>query len=394
MYFFSAEHGRVMARVSFRDLDGVRRPVSRWGPTKAAAERSLRAALRDRTGPESGTLTADSRLSTLADLWLESVNASDLAVNSKRLYNLSVANYVKPTLGALRLREADAQAVDRALRAVKDHHGAGAAKTARSVLSGVFGLAVRRGALRTNPVRDTTPIPRTKRTIRALTVQEERDLTVRLRAHERAVELDLPDLVDFMLCTGVRIGEACAVRAGTNGDGLPLLDRQAGTFEVNATVIRVSGAGLRIQERPKSAAGWRVLALPPYVISMLDRRQSELRLRAPDGIVFGSPLGQLRDPNNTSGDLREVLDGIGCPECDGRGYFVQDGARTRCAVGPYSWVTSHVFRKTVATRLDAAGLSARQIADHLGHEKPSVTQDVYMGRKVVAAEAAWVLDRE
>jgi integrase len=33
-------------------------------------------------------------------------------------------------------------------------------------------------------------------------------------------------------------------------------------------------------------------------------------------------------------------------------------------------------RKTAATLLDDAGLSARQIADHLGHSKPSVTQDV------------------
>jgi hypothetical protein len=30
-------------------------------------------------------------------------------------------------------------------------------------------------------------------------------------------------------------------------------------------------------------------------------------------------------------------------------------------------------------RPDEAGLSARQIADHLGHARPSVTQDVYMG---------------
>jgi integrase len=56
-------------------------------------------------------------------------------------------------------------------------------------------------------------------------------------------------------------------------------------------------------------------------------------------------------------------------------------------------VTSHVFRKTVATRLDEAGLSARQIADQLGHAQPSITQDVYMGRKVVSAEAARILDR-
>lgn len=57
-------------------------------------------------------------------------------------------------------------------------------------------------------------------------------------------------------------------------------------------------------------------------------------------------------------------------------------------VGGYGWVTSHAFRKTVATRLDEAGLSARSIADHLGHARPSMTQDVYMGRGVASAEAA------
>ena len=65
----------------------------------------------------------------------------------------------------------------------------------------------------------------------------------------------------------------------------------------------------------------------------------------------------------------------------------------RCDAGRFSWVTSHLFRTTVATRLDEAGLSARQIADQLGHAHPSLTQDVYMGRRVFTAEAARLLDR-
>lgn len=59
-----------------------------------------------------------------------------------------------------------------------------------------------------------------------------------------------------------------------------------------------------------------------------------------------------------------------------------------------AWVTSHTCRKTVATRLDEAGLSAREIADHLGHAKPSMTQDVHMGRGVASAAAAQALLRE
>jgi len=47
----------------------------------------------------------------------------------------------------------------------------------------------------------------------------------------------------------------------------------------------------------------------------------------------------------------------------------------------------------VATRLDDAGLSARQIADHLGHSRPSLTQDVYLGRGTASPEAAAALQR-
>ena len=58
----------------------------------------------------------------------------------------------------------------------------------------------------------------------------------------------------------------------------------------------------------------------------------------------------------------------------------------------FDWVTSHSFRKTTATLLDQAGLSARVIADQLGHARPSMTQDFYMGRKVVDARAVAALE--
>ena len=87
-------------------------------------------------------------------------------------------------------------------------------------------------------------------------------------------------------------------------------------------------------------------------------------------MLFPSPKGLLRDPNNTSGDLRQALDRAG-----------------------FSWATSHTFRRTVATRLDDAGLSARQIADHLGHSRPSLTQDVYLGRGTASPRTAATIRR-
>jgi integrase len=50
-----------------------------------------------------------------------------------------------------------------------------------------------------------------------------------------------------------------------------------------------------------------------------------------------------------------------------------------------------VFRKTVATLMDHAGLSSRAVADQLGHAN-TMTSDVYFGRKVAATGAAAVLE--
>lgn len=217
------------------------------------------------------------------------------------------------------------------------------------------------------------------------------------RSSPRAIGLDLADLVDWMLATGCRIGEALALRHDANADGNPLLDLDSGTWEINATVVRVPRQGLIVQPRPKSAAGWRAVALPPFAVQMVRERDVS------SGVIFAAPVGGgLRDPSNVSGDLRVLLDGFGCDECDGTGYQLNadgtaklgaGGRRVRCAAGPWSWVTSHTFRKTVATRLDEAGFTARQVADQLGHANPSMTLDVYFGRHVVSSAVAAVLDR-
>ena len=56
-------------------------------------------------------------------------------------------------------------------------------------------------------------------------------------------------------------------------------------------------------------------------------------------------------------------------------------------------MTSHSFRKTVATLIDDEGLSARIGADQLGHAKVSMTQDKYMSRGRVHPQVADLLDR-
>jgi integrase len=365
IHFLRLDKHRVGARTYFRDLDGRRRLVTRYGETRAQAERRLREALRDRATGATPPVPVDSRLSVVAAQWLADIDDSDLAPGTKRLYHFVSESYILPRLGELRLREVTVPVIDRLLTSVSQAHGPAAARSTRSVVSGILGLAVRHGLLPMNPVRETPTRRATRgsRRPRALTVEETRQLLARLDDAPAAVLQDLPDLVAFMLGTGLRIGEACALRPTE-------IDFTAGTLSVGGTVTRDRLRGLFIQERPKSDAGRRTIALPPQTVDLLRRRVNDPPGESAPQVVFPSPKGLLRDPSNTSGDLRQALDRVGFP-----------------------WVTSHTFRKTVATRLDDAGLSARQIADHLGHSRPSLTQDVYLGRGTASPEAAAALHR-
>ena len=224
---------------------------------------------------------------------------------------------------------------------------------------GMLQLAIRHDALTVNPTREVAVISAPRRApARALTWEEEEELLGALRTDRPTVQLDLVDLVEFLGGTGCRIGEACALRPGW-------VDLAGGVVEIAAQW----GESGSIEERTKTSAGWRVIAAPPNVMALLSRRIDDPEI-ASDVALFSSPMGRVRNKSNTTGDLRRAFDRAG-----------------------FGWVTSHTFRKTVATRLDAAGQSPRQIADHLGHSRPSMTLDVYVGRRVASSAAAEILAR-
>jgi integrase len=349
------------SRTLYRDYDGVTRRVEKHGRTKGSAERALRVALRDRVHVGAGAeITPDTKIAVLAEVWFAEISSQDRSPGTLRAYRDRLDRQVIPALGSLRVRELSTGMVDRHLRAVRDKHGAAMAKLCRTVLSGMAGLATRLDALEHNPVRDAGRIvpSKPKRVPRALSVAEIRQLRALLTYDNKARERDLPDLVDMLLATGLRVGECLAVTWDA-------VDLSAGTVEVRGTVIRMKGRGLIITSAPKTRAGFRTLMLPSWAVEMLRMRP----YGGPDRTVFSSALGGLRDRDNTIGYLREALNAAG-----------------------FEWVTSHTFRKTVATLMDQAGLSSRAAADQLGHANVSLTTDVYFGRKAASTGAAAVLE--
>ncbi|WP_192497752.1 tyrosine-type recombinase/integrase [Pseudoclavibacter sp. CFCC 13611] len=258
--------------------------------------------------------------------------------------------------GELTLLEATPGRIVKWLRATATTRGAGIAKTARSVLSGALDIAIEDGALNQNPMR---MLPKMKRPrpvgAQAIPPDEVPALRTAIATNKLVAERDLTDLLLLLLATGLRVGEACALRWDD-------IDLDAGTLTVAATAARVPGEGMIRQDRPKTDQSRRTITLPADAVKLLADRV------VLSDLVFPASHDKPRDPSLVNKQLRACRAALGYPE-----------------------LTTHAFRKTVATALDAAGLSARAIADYLGHARPSMTEDVYLRRKLDTSAAAAAL---
>jgi integrase len=176
----------------------------------------------------------------------------------------------------------------------------------------------------------------------------------------RTIDRDIPDMVDCMLITGLRLGEILAIT-------WPDVDLAQGTIRTGGVVMRVRGEGLVIRRTDNSKIKTRTLVLPQWGADMLRRRF----IHTPDqlGPVFCAVKGSLRDPSNTEHHLKDAFEFAGL-----------------------AGLTSHVLRKTVATLLKDAGLPSRHAADQLGHAQVSMTEDKYFGREIIVTHGAPVLE--
>ena len=320
-----SQPGRWIARCRFRDFDGQTRKVEAWGKSGAAAKRALMSSLRDRATPGLKDITPDTRLSDLANAWLAEIERSELSSNSRSRYSTLVDKHVTAGVGGLRIREATVGALDRFIRSIEDNVGAPTAKGCRVGRSPACsawppGMTPHPATSSETPPPSSPNAPRSQ----VLTGREVRVLRVRLAEDPVAVrEAGIPDLVDFMLGTGVRIGEALGIRWADID-----LGAQVPTVKIAGTVVRVAGSGLIIQDHPKTASGRRKLKLPPFVVAMLLRRQMEL--------IETNPLGC------------RLLPAAPAP-CGNRKNVHRQWRAARDRAG-FSWVTSHTPSEKVSPR--------------------------------------------
>ncbi|GAA0943424.1 hypothetical protein GCM10009554_36640 [Kribbella koreensis] len=297
----------VRAKTNFRDHDGQVRDVTAYAKTATAAERALLKKLQDRakTG-QGGELTAMHKINHLIDLWItkfgQQIADGTRSPTSLDTYLRAIKNHVRPALGELRIGEATTPRIDTVISKIKKNAGPPTAKTCRAIISGLMQLAVRYGAITVNPVREVESIEHpAKKPARAIQTEEITLLRKHLATDETAVRADLPDLVTFMLGTGVRIGESLAILWSQ-------VDLEAATVDITHTIVRIKGEGL-IRKPGKSRTSNRQVGLPNWLIATLRTRAAAgIRLDDP---VFPDTTGGHRDPNNVRRSLRTALAPVG-----------------------------------------------------------------------------------
>src|SRR5207248_2743247 len=219
------------ASARFRMEDGTSPRVRRRAQTQTQAIARLKKALSEREAKAmQGDIDRDTRFTYVVDLWLEELEEEatlgNLSHTTVRLYRSVLKNWALSSLGQLQCREV---VVTRCAKVVKNARAKASydtAKTVKAALSGICDYAVRHGAMGTNPMRSIGRMTRGKqKSVVTLTAAQRVDLLTKLREYgptrqtdasgrslgpRGQIWLDIPDLMEAMLSTGVRIGEALA----------------------------------------------------------------------------------------------------------------------------------------------------------------------------------------
>lgn len=181
-----------------------------------------------------------------------------------------------------------------------------------------------------------------------------------VRALFASIDPRYQTLVLFLAATGVRIGEALAVKVSD------LVDIPQAQVQIRRSVT-TNDEGRIVTGPPKTKSGARDIALPHWMRQSLNAHIDTYRL-GPNDWLFPAPGGGLMDPRRFSGR------------------FWRPACRTEEVE-----VTPHQLRHLHASMLIEAGRPITEIAARLGHANPQVTMQVYAhwlsGDDTASAEA-------
>ncbi len=291
----------------------------------------------------------DQSLHEYLDRWLAEAVRHSVRPKTYMNYDLCVRR-LHPFIGRLRLGSLTPEHIQHALGKLLDRGlSARTVRQVHMVLRCSLKQAVLWRLLPTNP-SDAVKAPRPERKeMRTLTEAEVHRFlaaTAGTRHH---------NLWIFLVTTGVRLGEALALRWSD-------VDLTAGTAVIRRSLQRQArGDGLVFVE-PKSSRGRRTIPVPAETLEILRKHRAEVRRERDhagddwqeNDLVFPSPVGRPRDGAYLTYSFHRGLQRAGLPR-----------------------MRIHDLRHTAATHLLTKHVHPKIVQDLLGHSTIAITLDTY-----------------
>ena len=247
----------------------------------------------------------------------------------------------KKPLGRTKLKDIDKEMILSLKSELSEKCSSSTANLTLSLLKRILNEALEDGLINRNPCSGVKTLrryePPARETIhRALSKKETR------RFLKQAEGSFYFDLYRFLLCSGIRCGEAGAIR---------LSDIKAQSIEIRRTVTRTVH-GYRIGEDAKTGAGRRDIPLTDELRQICTEWKTK---NLPfNEYLFFSPRGKILIPSNVDQDIRRIC--------------------LRSGIVPF---TAHAFRDTFATRAIEGGMNPKTLQEILGHSSYAITMTLY-----------------
>jgi len=279
-------------------------------------------------------LDNDITLGEWAEIWLRTYK-SGVEYNTVRMYSYITDNYVKKTLGHVKLKDVKTAHLQKIIN--DNSQKSWVCKKFRLTATQMLEQAAINDLIVRNPARGIVLPAFTKQSQKRAFTDDEM---------ERVKSLPLNDkdkcFIMVLLYTGMRKGEALALSMGD-------IDIAAGQITVDKTAIFKANQSY-IKNNPKTKAGVRVIPLL-------------------------KPLRDILEPYIESIDTDFIF-----PAVDG-GTMSETAYRHMwrrfCAAMGTTEITAHFFRHNFATMLYNAGVDVKAAQSILGHSSIAVTMDIY-----------------
>ncbi len=267
-------------------------------------------------------------------------------------YNQIIRDYIRPTLGDIRLIELNSRHIQRFYnKKVSEGVGLRTVQKAHTIIHASLNSARKFGLIPFNPDDATNPPKPKPRAMKFLNQEQVRLFLDTAKENDDRYYA----LYYLALVTGMRQGELLALKWDN-------IDLEKGILNVKFNLKRLPHGGGLVLDKPKTKTSIRSIKLGQDTVDVLNsqkKRTAKEREVKPEkwqeeGFVFPSTIGTAIDPSNMLRYFRTSLKAANLPK-----------------------IRFHDLRHTAASLMLNNGVDVLVASQRLGHAQPSITLDVY-----------------